>query len=75
MIEVKEVLKVGESTTVLICGMFADDDIRATIESNIGKHKSFVVEDAKHCFSKPTTRNVVLFGSDDYSTIKEIKFV
>lgn len=75
MIEVKEILKVDKNITVLVCSMFADDEISATIESNIGEHKFFVVEDAKHCFSKPTTRNIILLDSNDYSTIREIRFV
>jgi hypothetical protein len=75
MIEVKEVLKVDQNTTVLICDLFADDEIRPNITSNIGPLPSFVIEEAKHCFSNPKTRNVILFGNDDYSAIKEIQFV
>lgn len=74
MIGVKEVLKVDKNTTVLICDLFTDDEIRANITSNIGPLRSFVIEEAKHCFSNPKTRNIILFGSDDYSAIKEIQF-
>ena len=75
MINVKEIMKVGNNVTVLVCDMFADDEIKSTIRSNIGNHKTFEVEKPKNCFSNPVTRNIALFGKDDYSKINSIQFV
>lgn len=74
MITVKEVLKVNKNLTVLNCDIFPDEDIKGTIMSNIGEHKSFEVEPVKPCFSTPKTRSIVLFGDKDYSKITSIEF-
>lgn len=75
MIDVKETLKVGTNATVLVCALFSDEEIKPTIESDLGKHTNFFVEEPKYCFSEPTTRNIVLFGNENYDAIKSIKFI
>lgn len=72
---VKEILKVGTNATVLVCPMFADEEIKDTMESNCGRHTDFAVEEPKYCFSEPATRNIVLFGNENYDAIKTIRFV
>lgn len=75
MINVKEVFKLNKNTTVLVCDMFSDDEVKGILESNIGKYKDFEIETVKNCFSAAKTRNIILFGEDDYSGITKIKFV
>ena len=74
MINVKETLRVGNGITVLVCDMFSDEDIKRTLESNIGQHTKFKVEGVKNCFSKPTTGDIVMFGNEDYSRIRTVEF-
>lgn len=74
MIKVKESIKLHNKATVLVCDMFPDEDIKGTLISNVGKHTKFEVEKPKNCFTVAKTRNIVLFGSDDYSKITTIKF-
>lgn len=73
--DVKEILKVGTNATVLVCPLFSDEEIKDAIASNLGLHTNFVVEEPKYCFSEPTTRNIVLLGSENYDAIKTIRFV
>lgn len=75
MTNVKQVLKVGENITVLVCDMFSDEEITRQVKTSAGIHSRFEVENPKFCFSNPTTRNVVLFGSDDFSSVESIEFV
>ena len=75
MINVKEIMRVGNNVKVLVCDMFADEEIKDTLKSNIGSHKRFEVEKPKYCFSNPVTRNIVLFGDDDYSNINNVQFI
>ena len=75
MIRVKEILKFDGNAAVLVCDMFADEEIKSVIQSNIGIHYFFEVEKPKGCFSDPATRHIVLFGDDDFTNIKTICFV
>lgn len=75
MIRVLEIMKIGNGRTALVCDMFEDKVVTNRISSNIGYFDSFVVEKPKYCFSQPTTRNIVLFGSGDYSSVNKIRFV
>lgn len=74
MVKVKEVLKVNKNTAILVCDMFSDADVKSVIRSNIGVHKRFEIEQVRPCFSNPTARNIVLFGSEDHAKITEIEF-
>lgn len=75
MIEVKEIFKIKNDATVLVCDVFPDEDVKSVIESNLGKHKSFEVEPIRQCFSTAKVRTIVLHGKEDFSGIKTIKFV
>ena len=75
MIAVKEVFRLNDNATVLVCDMFSDEDVKNTLQSDWGTHKKFRVEKPKNCFSEAKTRDIVLFGKDDYSKITGIKFI
>lgn len=74
MIKVLETVKLNTNATILVCDMFDDKIATKTIKSNIGLHSSFAIETPQECFSKPKTRDVLVYGGD-FSKIKEIEFV
>lgn len=65
----------NKQVTILETDLFCDDEITATIQSNIGKHTDFQVEYMTHCFSMPNSRFIGFLGEDDYSKITEFEFV
>lgn len=75
MIKVREVFKINGEATVLVCDLFSDSEIGSVIQSNIGQHVNFEVFPIKACFSQPKTRNILVFGNEDYSKIATIEFV
>lgn len=75
MIKVKEILKLNNDMTILVCDVFEDDIITKTIESNVGKHNKIEVEKISACFSKPQTRNIIVYGLEDHSNIDRIRFI
>ena len=74
MIQVMDTMQLNEKGTLLVCEVFADEIITGTIKTNIGSFRNFSVEMLKECFSKPKTRDILLYGGD-YTKIKEIEFV
>ncbi len=65
----------NQHVTILVTGLFQDEEITATIQSNIGIHTDFKVEHMTHCFSEPKSRFIGFFGKEDYSKITEFKFI
>lgn len=65
----------NKQVTILETDLFCDDEITATIQSNIGKHTDFQVEYMTHCFSASKARFVGFLGEEDYSKITEFEFV
>ena len=61
--------------TILVTDLFQDHEISSTIQSNIGVHTDFQVEQMTHCFSEPKSRLIGFFGNEDYSKITEFKFI
>lgn len=65
----------NKQVTILETDLFCDDEITATIQSNIGKHTDFQVEYMTHCFSALKSRFIGFLGEEDYSKITEFEFV
>lgn len=74
MIPVMETMQLNENVTILVCDMFSDEIITKTIMTNLGKHQNIAVETIRECFSKPKTRDILVFGGD-YTKIKEVEFI
>ena len=74
MIQVMDTVQLKEKGTLLVCEVFADEIITETIKTNIGVFHNFAVEMIKECFSKPKTRDLLVYGGD-YTKIKEIEFI
>ena len=65
----------SQQITILETGLFQDNEITSTIQSNVGIHTDFQVEQMTHCFSEPKSRFIGFFGKEDYSSITEFEFV
>lgn len=74
-IKVNEAFRLNAPATVLICELFPNEIVTTVLESNIGKHRDFVVFPIRSCFSPAKSRNIVLVGNTDYSGIKHIRFI
>ena len=61
--------------TILVTALFSDAEITSTIQSNIGVHTEFQVEQMTHCFSEPECRIVGFWGDADCSSITEFRFI
>ena len=71
---VYDTIKVREDVTALICDRYKDEDVTATLKSNIGIHTSIQTEVVRDCFSVAKTRILYVIG-EDVSGITEAEFV
>lgn len=75
MIKVLENIKI-KNITILVCSWFDEDVITDTLQTDGGcfNHTMFEVLPVKDCFSKPTTRHIVIknFFEKD---IKHVNFL
>ena len=71
---VYDTIKIREDVTALICDRYKDEEVTATLKSNIGVHTSFQTEVVRNCFCVTKTRILYIIG-ESVSGITEVEFV
>lgn len=71
---VYDTFKVRENVIALICDRYKDEEVKATLKSNIGVHTDFQTEVVRDCFCISKTRILYVMG-ENVSGITEVEFI